>query len=58
MTKYKVKNMLSDSATSLQMDIEKWVKITDHIEISSMNIWNVNNMTYATIIYTENEYNL
>lgn len=58
MTKYKVKNIKNKSAENIQGYINRWIESRNHITITSINIWSHNNITYGTIVYIENEYNL
>ena len=58
MVKYKVKNIRNTQADVVQNKIKHWIESRRHINIVSINTWHDENMTYSTIVYTENEYNL
>lgn len=58
MGKYKVKNIHMKNAILLQGYIRDWIESRKHINIVSTNIWSDENNSYATIIYTQKEYNL
>ena len=56
MTKYKIKNFRSAKSETMQGLIKNWIESRDHISIISVDIWNDKDMSYSTIIYTENNY--
>lgn len=58
MLKYKVKNINNKCSDVVQSEISKWVESRNHISIININIWTNNDMTYSTILYVENDYNL
>lgn len=58
MSRYKVKNIKNSQSDIVQNKIKHWIETRDHITIVSINIWCSENMTYSTIVYIENEYNL
>jgi hypothetical protein len=58
MTKYKVKNISCKNSTVIQYSIKAWIESRKHINVVSTNIWCDEDMSYATIIYTEKDYNL
>lgn len=58
MIRYKVKNINNNQAQVVQNEIKNWIESRDHITIVSVNTWYDDNITYSTIIYMENEYNL
>lgn len=58
MIKYKVKNMQSAVSKTLQNKISEWVTSREHVTIVSVNIWECAGISYCTIIYIENKYNL
>ena len=58
MVRYKVKNIRSNQSDIVQNKVKNWIESRKHITIVSVNIWHDENMTYSTIVYTENEYNL
>ena len=58
MVRYKVKNINDSQVDAVQSKVKDWIESRKHITIVSLNIWNDENMTYSTIVYTENEYNL
>ena len=56
MVKYKIKNFRSKKSEGVQGLIKNWIESRDHISIISVDIWNDKDMSYSTIIYTENNY--
>ena len=56
MAKYKTKNFRSKKSEIIQGLIKNWIESRDHISIISVDIWNDKDMSYSTIIYTENNY--
>lgn len=58
MTKYKIKNFRSVKSETMQGLIKNWIESRNHISIMNINTWREKDMTYSTITYVENEYNL
>ena len=58
MVRYKVKNINNSKAETVQSQIKHWIESRKHITIVSINTWSDENMTYSTIVYVENGYNL
>lgn len=58
MTKYKIKNFRSAKSETMQGLIKNWIESRNHISIININTWREKDMTYSTITYVENEYNL
>ena len=58
MLRYKVKSINNQCSDVVQSEISKWVESRNHISIININIWTNNDMTYSTILYVENDYNL
>lgn len=58
MVRYKVKSINGSQVDAVQGEVKNWIESRKHITIVSVNIWHDENMTYSTIVYTENEYNL
>lgn len=58
MTKYKIKNFRSVKSETMQGLIKNWIESRNHISIININTWREKDMTYSTITYVENEYNL
>lgn len=58
MTKYKIKNFRSAKSETMQGLIKNWIESRNHISIININTWREKEMTYSTITYVENEYNL
>ena len=58
MKKYKVKNICMENAILLQGFFKEWIESRNHINIVNTNIWNDEKNSYATIVYTEKDYNL
>lgn len=58
MAKYKIKNFRSTKSETMQGLIKKWIESRNHISIININTWRDKDMTYSTIIYVENTYNL
>ena len=56
MTKYKVKNFKNNKSEVVQGLIKNWLESRKHISIVSINVWSSGNMTYSTIVYTQNHY--
>ena len=56
MAKYRVKNIRNSQSDVVQNKVKHWIESRRHINIVSINIWSDENMTYSTIVYTENEY--
>ena len=58
MTKYRIKNFRSAKSETIQGLIKNWIESRNHISIININTWREQGMTYSTIMYVENEYNL
>ena len=58
MVKYKVKNIKNNQADIVQNKVKQWIESRKHVAIVAINTWCDENMTYSTIVYIENEYNL
>ena len=58
MAKYRVKNFKSKKSETIQGLIKNWIESRNHISIININTWREKDMTYSTITYVENEYNL
>ena len=58
MAKYRIKNFRSTKSETMQGLIKNWIESRNHISIVSVNTWREKDMTYSTITYVENEYNL
>ena len=58
MTKYRIKNFRSAKSETIQGLIKNWIESRNHISIMNINTWREKDMTYSTITYVENEYNL
>ena len=58
MTKYKIKNFRSAKSETMQGLIKNWIESRNHISIININSCREKEMTYSTITYVENEYNL
>lgn len=58
MVKYKVKNISNNKSEKIQNKIKHWIESREHITVVSVNTWSDENMTYSTIVYMENVYNL
>ena len=58
MTKYRIKNFRSAKSETIQGLIKNWIESRNHISIININTWREKDMTYSTIMYVENEYNL
>lgn len=56
--RYKTKNFKKVKGEELQIEIGNWITTRDHIIVKSVNIWADDLYNYATIIYTEKQYNL
>ena len=46
------------NAILLQGFLKEWIESRNHINIVNTNIWSDEKNSYATIVYTEKDYNL
>ncbi|MGL5715212.1 MAG: hypothetical protein ACRCX2_19500 [Paraclostridium sp.] len=58
MTDYRVKNFSCKNGKLLQKAVKEWIESRKHVTIIHMNTWCDNAMSYCTITYTENTYEL
>lgn len=58
MMNYKVVNLQSPCSTTIQKQIKEMVSNRVDIIIKSVNIWSALDITYATVIYVEQDFNL